>query len=300
MTEQLPPNREHELADRSYRMVAYTWFRIVGKMAQLAYPYYLGRGIAFNPAYNIRDVWQEPMPDHVVIKIALTKGGGIATNTQKRPIQPGEAIIRFVEDDDIWEGYHPQHRGTWEFLGLILTGESGVATARGIMNRYGRLHSLGLDHLVVRRLQQILRDAQVVTEMSASAGAKLVNDVLMALLESAEAKSLERIGRVVDLADLVEADLRNDLRRDWSVAELAELHNVSREHLTRVFSRRFGVSPHRYLVELRIQEACKRLRSTADPIKRIVFDLGFKSHASFIRVFRQYTHTSPTSYREGH
>jgi AraC family transcriptional regulator len=166
------------------------------------------------------------------------------------------------------------------------------------MARYGRVYPLSVEHPIVRRLQQLVRGKDIVTEITAGAGVKLVNDVLQALLEAAEAATLERSGRVSDLAEAVESTLRADLRRSWSVEQLAEKHGVSREHLTRVFSRRFGLAPYRYLMELRVQEACRRLRNSNDPIKTIMLDLGFTSHASFVRTFRRYIHVSPTAYRE--
>jgi AraC-like DNA-binding protein len=279
-------------------MVDYVWFRILGKMPDLAHPYYLGHGLAFNAKYNIRDVWQEPMPDHVVVKICLTRGGAVGTAQQKRMLKAGSVILRFVEDTELWEGYHPSHRGDWEFLGLIFTGQSGVEAARALMERYGRVYQLGLDHLIIKRLMNLARQSETVTEVTASAGARLVNDVLLALLESAEATELERDGHLINLAESVENTLRSDLRREWSVAQLASLHRVTREHLTRTFTRRYGISPHRYLVQLRVNEACRMLRTTDASIKRIMLDLGFGSHASFVRTFRRYTHSSPTAYRQ--
>jgi AraC-like DNA-binding protein len=292
-----PPSRDYELADRSYQMTRYLWFRTTERLSGLAVPFYLGRGQALNRHYNISEVKQVPMPEHVVVKISLTAGGAISQSTQKRNILPGEAVLRFVEETDIWEGYHPNHRGPWEFLGLIVAGETAALMTRAMIARYGRVYPLGLDHPIIKRLLNFFRDGEIVHEMPASAGARLVDDVMLSLLESAETSSLEGKGRHLDLPDAVEASMRADLKRDWAVADLANMHNVSREHLTRVFTRRYGVSPHRYLVELRVREACRRLRTTSDPIKRIVHDLGFHSHASFIRVFRQYTHTSPTAYR---
>lgn len=294
----LPPTRTQELADRSYTMHDYVWFRVAGKLPDLPFPYYVGRGSAFSTKYNIDDVYQEPMPEHVVVKIALSKGGAVAVNSQKRVVRPGEAILRFVEDPEIWEGYHPNHRGPWEFLGFIFSGRAAVTVARALIHRYGRIYPLSLDNLIIRRLKQFTRETDHVAEVSASHGVKLVNDVLTALLDVAEADMTDRSGRLADLAETAESTIRNDIGREWSVAELASVHGVSREHLTRVFTQRYGVPPHRYSVEMRIQEACKRLRTTEEPIKNIMLSLGFKSHASFIRAFRRYNGMSPTAYRE--
>lgn len=291
-------NAKPQPVDHSYHMSNHLWFRIAGKVPDLGWPFYLGHGTAFNRHYNSVEVWQASMPEHVVVKVSLTRGGAVSVGTQKRALEPGETVLRMVEDPDIWEGYHPAHRGTWEFLGFIFSGQSAVSAARALMARFGRVYPLTTDHPVVRRMAHLLRDKHVVTEMSVAAGVKMVNDVLQALLEAAEAYTAERSGRVTDLAEAVESQIRSDLKKNWSVENLARQHGVSREHLTRVFTRRYGAPPYHYLLELRVQEACRRLRDTTEPVKTIMFDLGFSSHASFIRTFRRYIHVSPTAYRE--
>ncbi len=295
-----PPDRSLELADKSYRMLDYTWFRVRDRLPDLPAPHYVGRGQALSPRYDIDHVRQTPMPDHVVVKISLTAGGAVG-RSKSGPLwqlRPGEAVLRFVEENDgIWESYHPAHRGPWEFIGLILNGSVAVTTAKSLVQRYGRVYRLGLDHLLVRRLQQVSRSPDHVTEMSGAAALRLADDVFEALLSVAESGAASRGKVTPDLALAAEASLRNDIRRDWTVADLAALHDVSREHLTRAFKRHYGVPPHQFLLELRLQEASRRLRGGNEPIKHIAFDMGFQSHASFIRSFRRHHGVTPSQYR---
>ena len=295
-----PPDRSLELADRSYRMVDYTWFRVRDRLPDLPAPAYLGRGEALSPQYNIGHVRQAPMPQHVVVKVALTAGGAVG-RSKAGPLwqlRPGEAVLRFVEEnEDFWEAYHPGHRGPWEFVGLILNGATAVSHARSLLGRYGRVYRLGLDHLLVRRLLQVARAPDHVTEMSASAAMRLADDAFEALLAAAEAGAASRGRGTPDLPLAAEKSLRNDLSHDWTVAELAKRHGVSREHLSRTFKRHHGVAPHEYLLQLRLQEAVRRLRGGTEPIKVIAFDLGFQSHASFIRSFRRHHGLAPSQYR---
>ena len=294
------PDRSHELVDRSYHMVDYTWFRVRNRLPELPAPHYLGHGFATSPLYNIRSVWQAPMRDHVVVKIALSAGGVVAPRpgVQLRRVQPGEAILRFVEESEFWESYDGRQGQPWEFLGLILNGDVATRTAAAMIAGYGHVYDLGLGHPLVRQLRQLAAEANHVREIAAAAASRLCTDLLGALHASAEASLLGRLERLNNLAERVEATMRGDLRHEWSVDELADRHDVSREHLTRSFARRYGTPPHRYLVELRVQEACQRLRSTADPVKSIAIGLGFRSHANFIRIFKRYNNTSPSLYRE--
>lgn len=217
---------------------------------------------------------------------------------QVRLVKPGEVILRFVEDPLFWEGYHSAYRGEWEFLGLIVSGGMAVSMAKSLLDRFGHVYQLGLGHPLINHLRQVAREGNHVTEISASSGMHLCMELFGAILASAEAASFGRAGQLYNLAEAVEATMRQDLRKEWSVDELAEHSGISREHLTRVFTKRFGTPPHRYLVELRIQEACQRLRTTKEPVKSIVMNVGFGSHANFIRIFRRYNGVSPTTYRQ--
>jgi AraC-like DNA-binding protein len=299
MTDNIIPDRRQELADKSYRMEHYTWFRVRGKNTGLSSPHYLGRGVGLNPRYNIRSVWQAPMPEHVVIKFSLSQGGSVAAsaNQQLRLVKPGEAILRFVEEPDFWEGYHQHYRGKWEFLGFILTGDVAAQTARSLISAHGRLFNVGLDHPVLRRLLNLVLEPNHLTEMASADAFRLCNDVFGSLLDAAEANDPARTGAHIGVADAVESVMQKDPARDWSVDELAATQGISREHLTRVFSKRFGIPPRRYLAELRMQQACHRLRTTNEPIKAIVTSLGFQTHANFVRAFRRFNGVSPTEYR---
>jgi AraC-like DNA-binding protein len=298
VAELLPPDRSKELADRSYRMVDYTWFRVLGRVRDLPSPHYLGHGYAYSDQYNIRTVWQAPMVDHVVVKIALSRGGVVGTGpkSQLRRLQPGEAVLRFVDDPDIWEAYDARQSKPWEFIGLILNGSVAALAARSLMNQYGRVYQLGLGHRLIRRLLDLSRQHTHVSEMSGLVALNFANTVFGALCASVS-ENPKRF-QSVELAEAAEAMMRNNIAHDWTISELANRIGVSREHLTRAFADRHGVPPHRFLVELRIEEACRRLRFTSDPVKSIFLDLGFQSHTSFSRAFQRYHQVTPSEYRE--
>ena len=293
----LPPDRSRELADRSYRMSEYTWFRIPGRVADLPAPHYLGHGFAYSERYNIANVWQAPMADHVVVKFALSPGGVVANarSAQPRRVRPGEVILRFVREPEFWESYDGRQRRPWEFLGLILNGGVAATTAAALIGQFGRVYDLGLNHRLIRRLRETAAEPSHVTEIGGTEAMRLAGGVFEALYEAADAGANKHRG--VELAVAAEAMMRDEIARDWTVRELADRLDVSREHLTRAFAGRHRVPPHRFLTELRVQEACRRLRSGDEPIKSILHAVGFKSHTSFSRAFRRYHRVTAGNYR---
>ena len=59
----------------------------------------------------------------------------------------------------------------------------------------------------------------------------------------------------------------------------------------------FRLSAGQYLVKVRIDAACERLRHGAQPISRIALDCGYSDQSSFSRQFRQTVGMSPLAYR---
>ena len=80
---------------------------------------------------------------------------------------------------------------------------------------------------------------------------------------------------------------------------LARQVGMSVEGFLRWFREHQGMTPARYVVRRRIQEACRLLTLTADPIEKIAETVGFANRHHFTRVFRQYTGEGPAQFRRG-
>jgi AraC family transcriptional regulator len=81
------------------------------------------------------------------------------------------------------------------------------------------------------------------------------------------------------------------------LAELAKLVNLSSYYFCRAFKQSFGVPPHRYHINRRIECARTLLSSTERSVTEIALALGFSETSSFTAAFRQSTGTAPTEYR---
>lgn len=101
--------------------------------------------------------------------------------------------------------------------------------------------------------------------------------------------------RMLRARDAIDRDFATDL----DVAALARIAHVSPAHFSRTFRRTFGETPHRYLQRRRIERAMALLRTTALPVVDVALAVGFGSHGTFSRTFRDVVGTSPTGYRDG-
>ncbi len=82
-----------------------------------------------------------------------------------------------------------------------------------------------------------------------------------------------------------------------ALEQLAAAVAISPFHFHRQFKSSTGVTPHHYIVEVRV-EAAKALLATTDlPLTEIAAQVGFADQSHFTATFRRATSTTPRNYR---
>lgn len=87
--------------------------------------------------------------------------------------------------------------------------------------------------------------------------------------------------------------------RQWTLAGLAPLANLSRTAFLERFQASLGQTPTEYLQWWRMQLAAQRLRETDDSVGAIALAVGYDSPSAFARAFRRAHAQSPNTYRAG-
>lgn len=108
----------------------------------------------------------------------------------------------------------------------------------------------------------------------------------------AEAPVGEEAGPVRRVRDLIEARYGEDL----SLADLAGEARCSAHHLIRAFRRTVGITPHAYLIDVRVRRAQDLLKAGAAPAK-VAADVGFADQAHLTRAFKARIGVPPAAYR---
>jgi len=82
-----------------------------------------------------------------------------------------------------------------------------------------------------------------------------------------------------------------------NLTDLAAVAFMSKYHFLRTFRRIVGVTPHQFLLDLRMRRAAIRLRTSSTPISTIAFDTGFGDLSAFNARFRRVFGMSPGQFR---
>ncbi|MES2466105.1 MAG: AraC family transcriptional regulator [Verrucomicrobiota bacterium] len=91
--------------------------------------------------------------------------------------------------------------------------------------------------------------------------------------------------------------LVGNFREDIRLDEVLRIARLSRPTFARQFKRHTGRSLSDFLIELRLQAACRELAGNQRSVLEIALDCGFSQVSFFNRVFRRTMACSPSEYR---
>lgn len=86
-------------------------------------------------------------------------------------------------------------------------------------------------------------------------------------------------------------------RDNITVMDIAEHIAIDRTYLYKLFKNNLGLSPQTYLIDHRISQACRLLRSTEMSISAIAYMVGFRDFSDFSRQFRKRQKITPSQFR---
>lgn len=146
---------------------------------------------------------------------------------------------------------------------------------------------------------QLLRRACAALDRDADSARREIRRALELLLDSAVRIPPDR--RVQGLAtwqarvvvDHVLANLDTPMR----VEDLAALTQLSKSHFSRAFKLSFRMSPHAYIVALRLSHARALLSDGDEQLSQIAVACGFADQAHFSRVFHRDVGCAPGLWR---
>lgn len=122
-------------------------------------------------------------------------------------------------------------------------------------------------------------------------------DTLMGLIYSSQQSQPAADAQNFNAVALAIARIQNEFESDLDLKLLTRELGVSYSWFRHAFAAHTGLSPHQYLLELRLVRARSLLAETELSIKEIARQTGFKDEFYFSRLFRQKLNLTPSQWR---
>src|SRR5699024_5608813 len=92
--------------------------------------------------------------------------------------------------------------------------------------------------------------------------------------------------------------IRKHYAKPLTVASLSEMAGYSAHHFTRLFKKMYQLTPHQYMVDVRLEKSRFILEQKTNlPISEVSHQVGMEENY-FIRLFRKKYGITPGSYRK--
>ncbi len=125
----------------------------------------------------------------------------------------------------------------------------------------------------------------------------LATELLLSLLK--EQRSLtEETDQDPQIFNWITSYLSFHLAEPLSVVDMAQRAHLSPSRFSMLFRQRFGLSPHQYLLRLRIQHAQELLKNDALTLRQVAEYCGFANIHHFSKTFKRVTGCTPGKYAQ--
>ena len=229
---------------------------------------------------------------YVLLQYTISGKGSFQTPDHTYPQQTGDLFLVQVPGDSQYS--LPDDSECWDVLYLEFSSEC-LPLLYHIHLSCGPAFHLEASSTLPEQMKQLYADAISNQLASVFDNSKAAYAFLLDLADYALENPALSSPRVTLAKNYLDSNYYNT---DLNLDEVANAVGLSKYHLCREFNHLYGISPGKYLANLRLQKSCALLlQSHQHTIAEIASMVGFSNDNYFCKVFRKAFGTTPTQYR---
>jgi AraC family transcriptional regulator len=232
--------------------------------------------------------------------------GQPASMTQKRDdrlhesmIQKGDTIFVPAGQPSYWHCHKTDTRRPIlnihlpsELIGQVAEASEMDAKRFNFANRFGQ-QDLNLQHIAMLLLAEV-RSGGIMGQLYVESLTQVLvvhllrhySEVAQIITSGNRSLTRTQLQRSIDY-------IHTHLDQDLSLAEIADVINISPVYFSRLFKQAIGTSPHQYVIQQRVEQAKKMLSKTDLAISDIALQVGFSSQSHLAQQFKRVTGMTP-------
>ena len=229
---------------------------------------------------------------YVLLQYTISGKGSFQTPDHTYPQQTGDLFLVQVPGDSQYS--LPDDSECWDVLYLEFSSEC-LPLLYHIHQSCGPAFHLEASSTLPEQMKQLYADAISNQLASVFDNSKAAYAFLLDLADYALEHPALSSPRVTLAKNYLDSHYYTT---DLNLDEVADAVGLSKYHLCREFNHLYGISPGKYLANLRLQKSCALLlQSRQHTIAEIASLVGFSNDNYFCKVFRKAFGTTPTQYR---
>ena len=228
-----------------------------------------------------------------LIQYCVDGEGALEMDGIHYPILPGDAFVIDIPGENHY--YLPSHSSYWEILYLEFSKEC-LPLIRKIYRNKGPIVHLTKESCLAEQMFSIYESALNNECKTFFENTKIAYNLWMDFTSY----SLTCFDNEMSKIDYAKAYMdQNYYMEELNLDLVAEHTGISKYYMCKEFHKKYGISPGKYLKELRISQACRLLISNSDyTIQDIAGMVGYSNNNYFGKVFKASKGITPDSFRK--
>ena len=261
--------------------------------SDLSLPTLKGIGLQYVDTHNY--FWDNcTRKDNIcLIQYTLKGEGTIKIDNIFYTLKPNDAFLIDIPSNSQY--YLPKHSSFWEFIYLEFSYEC-LPFMRKIYQNNGPILKINISEKLIKQLFDIYTKALHNQIKTFFENTRIAYDLWINLTEYALNLSTVKMSKIDYVKRYIDQNYyKNELNLDL----IADDIGISKYYMCKEFHKKYGISPGKYLREIRISNAC-RLLTTNDnyTLQKIAQSVGYSNDNYFGKVFKTEKGISPARYKK--
>lgn len=212
---------------------------------------------------------------------------------QKQIAKAGSAVL-YRPNDTQWYSYSKEDSP--DIYWVHFMGSSATQILESLMISHNKILTVGLDEELLSIFQKIIFELQMKRKNYAEYAIGCFMQ-LLSLISRHLNSDLPIYGGAVGEIEHAIGYFQTHYGEDIILSDYAAKRNMSLCWFTRLFKSQTGISPRKYITNLRLMRAKELLTTTKYSVKEIAELTGHQNQLYFCRIFKTYVGCTPTEYR---
>jgi AraC-like DNA-binding protein len=233
--------------------------------------------------------------DHQVVYISRGRGRFESRPTRAQFVEAGTAFLLFP---GVWHRYAPDAETGWAEHWVGVSGAIARAWVKqGFFSPAEPFVRIRQEERLLALYDELIEAVKLNQPALQQVLAGVASHILALLYSDRQARLAGDDAALAPIRQVIHR-MRANPACPLDLPELARQLNISYSAFRRGFTHHTGLSPHQYLLELRLARARNLLGETTLAVKEVAAASGFTDEHYFCRLFRQRTGSRPTAWRE--
>lgn len=228
----------------------------------------------------------------------IPEGSGFfeSQSLQRCRIEAGTMFLLFPGE---WHTYCPDPTTGWKQYWIGFKGINiDVRVKNGFLKKEDPIFHVGINNDIISLYQQAINTAMDENAHFQLMLAGIANHLLGMMYCLDRNRHLNKNRALVEQINKAQVWMQEDLEEPLTIQEIAHKLGMSYSLFRKSFKDYAGLSPAKYLQDIRLQRARELLRTTDLSVKEIAYRLHFETPDYFSAQFRKKVGVSPSQFRE--